>query len=239
MRMPLSTASRVAAFVTRSCDIGEKLNLTPLEFLFVVVAAAASAITAGAYGAEQSPFKDTTIWRSERSCGVNSLYFLLRYNDVNVPYKQISDALLRSDDLPSLADLKQAGLLNGLPAKLGKTTPSNLTEEILPAIVHFDSIGARGEQGGHFSVLLRTDARGVTLVDGTTMQTETMPWPDFKRSWSGYLLWISRPQKLNVHWWQKLLAILVGCLCAVAVDYALHSRAWPFGRRIRSHRIAA
>ncbi len=162
--------------------------------------------------------RDSVIWRSERVCGVNCVYFLLRCHGCVSEYEQVLEELLGDGELPSITDLKVLLQSKGVQTLIGKTTPEGLATVALPAIVHLESDGVRGEQGGHFSVLLRHDKEGVTLLDGTSMVAGLETWGDFNRSWSGYLLYVDRDANSKVVWWLWVPSVMAGCFSAIAVN---------------------
>lgn len=167
--------------------------------------------------------KNGVVWRAERVCGVNCVYFLLRHRDISASYKEVSQSLLQNDTLPSLTDIKKVSQSYGLQLKIGTTTPEGLTAVAFPVIVHLDIVGARGEQGGHFSVVLDCDSEGVKMLDGTSVEVRNMPWRDFNRMWSGYLLYADQDSRFFtvISWQEGTIAILGGCLCGLVVDGSL------------------
>ena len=120
----------------------------------------------GSVGSPHASGEDM-VWCSEKTCGVNCLYFLLRAGNISPDYEQLSQEMVRQESLTSLTGLKRCAERHGLTCALGKTNPAGLEKLPMPLIAHFDLVGVRGKSGGHFVVVLRANAEGVVYVDGT------------------------------------------------------------------------
>ena len=165
---------------------------------------------------EVEPPVSDQVWRSERVCGVNALYFLLRAADVEAEYAVLSDRLLdRSDALPSLADLKSEASRWGTTLRIARFAPDDLRAAPKPIVAHLDAVAASGEISGHFVVVTAADEEGVTYVDGSTAETREMDWPLFKRGWSGHVAHLVPP---TLHGWDVFPALVAGILSGVVLD---------------------
>jgi hypothetical protein len=128
------------------------------------------------------------IWRSERVCGLNCVYLLLKRFDRDVDYKVLESELVKND-LASLADLKRGATVRGLTMTVARTDRHGLATLSKPLIAHLDLVSPQGEASGHFVLVTGTDPKaGVTCIDGTTAEPRTISWSDFERDWSGYVL---------------------------------------------------
>ncbi len=160
------------------------------------------------------------VWRSEKMCGVNCVYFLLRAGNIIPDYERLSREMVRQDSLTSLTDLKRCAETHGLRCALGKTNPAGLGKLPMPLIAHFDLVGVRGKSGGHFVVVLRANDDGVVYVDGTLAEIRVVSAAEFQRVWSGYILYMrSRPRVFDWLWMAG--AVLGGALLGFTMERAV------------------
>ncbi len=125
-------------------------------------------------------------WRSQRACGLNSVYFMLHYCGAVVDYDELARHLLGKSPA-SLLDLKQAAAEHGITLHLAKATPASIQDCQMPAIAHLDVVGVSGEAGGHYVVITRAVGHGVRYIDGTTLETKEANWAEFQKDWSGFI----------------------------------------------------
>ncbi|MEQ8856531.1 cysteine peptidase family C39 domain-containing protein [Gimesia sp.] len=150
------------------------------------------------------------VWRSERVCGINSLYFLLVLTNHEADYLDMQRSLLK-EELVSLDDIKRTAELYGLPVRIALCTPNDLKAMQDPVIAHFDTVNFSGSRSGHFVVIYDTDDKGVKYLDGTTGELMFVTWRNFERSWSGYAVF-----PIKSHQFDKSLSVfsfLCGAMC--------------------------
>jgi hypothetical protein len=134
----------------------------------------------------------SVIWRSERACGLNSLYFLLRCSGVEPDYIAMQGGLL-TEEMSSLFDLKAKARDYGMALEVVRLVPEGLRSAPRPIIAHMEIAGVGGQAGGHFVVVTHTDDESVSYVDGSTAQSHTVTWRDFNKEWSGYAAYLDNP----------------------------------------------
>jgi hypothetical protein len=165
------------------------------------------------------------IWRSQRMCGVNCLYTLLRaYGFQDVSYKDLTDEVLTGRSDTSLTDIKRAAARRGLRCAIGRTDEGGLTAAPKPVVAHCEQVDPTGTLTGHFVLVIETDREGVKYLDGTTAQLGQYPWHEFKRRWTGYIVYA------DAGWpaWAVIAAsVPLGVALGVLVDR------FAFGRRTR------
>ena len=166
------------------------------------------------------------VWRSERTCGANCVYLLLRVHHIEADYRELVRETVAQESETSLTQLKRSAEDHGLPCRLRKTGPEGLRALPMPVVAHLDLVGVRGESGGHFVVVLRADDNGLTIVDGTTADTRITPWRDFERRWSGYVMYVSRGSTV-VEWAPTAAALAAGALLGYLAERGLRRRAAP------------
>jgi hypothetical protein len=166
------------------------------------------------------------VWRSQRMCGVNCLYALLKaYGIRDVSYQDLTDEVMATQADTSLTDIKRAAARRGLRCAIGKTDRSGLSAAAKPVVAHCEQVDPVGVQSGHFVLVVGTDDDGVHFLDGTTAQLGEFPWHEFQRRWSGYIVYADA----GPVWppWAVLVASLpLGLVAGVLVDkIALRRRA--------------
>ncbi|MFV0445927.1 MAG: cysteine peptidase family C39 domain-containing protein [Planctomycetaceae bacterium] len=127
---------------------------------------------------------DGLVFRADRACGSNCLYFVLRACDIEVDYLRLHDELVR-DRLPSLTDLRESAERRGVELTLGRLTRAELISAPKPVICHCEIVGFTGQAIGHFVVVTGADSQRVHYVDGTSVESIVTRWEDFERNWTG------------------------------------------------------
>ena len=102
------------------------------------------------------------IWHSDRVCGLNCLYILLRSQHLDTDYVQLQSELLHSESLTSLTELKESGIRHKLWCELGKTDPEGLASVSKPAIAHLDNLSPQGRLKVVISLLSWKRHRGTS-----------------------------------------------------------------------------
>jgi hypothetical protein len=151
------------------------------------------------------------LWRSERLCGVNCVYLMLKFYGSQPDYSRVESALLH-EDLCTLTDIKHFLYSQDPSFLMARTDPPGLQTLPMPVIAHLDLRSPRGETRGHFVLITGTDADGVSYVDGTTAEPYTRPWKEFKRQWTGYIIY--KKKSGHLFWSLFLLATATGWLIA-------------------------
>ncbi len=157
-----------------------------------------------------------TVWRSERVCGLNCLYFLLRAYGKAPDYLSMQRNLVRPD-LTSLYDLGAAAKQHGVPLRLASMTPKELSAVPKPAIAHLDVTSVRGQTSGHFVVVTHATPEGVRFIDGTTAETREFTWRDFQRDWSGNVAYREPTLGGNSAVVSMSAALVVGMACGLGI----------------------
>jgi len=158
---------------------------------------------------ENTEIADNVVWRSERACGLNSLYFLLTLTGHKADYLQLQQSLLK-ERLVSLEDMRNTAKSHGMPVRIVTMSPSELRSLTVPVVAHFETVEVSGKAGGHFVVVFDTDDEGVHYVDGTTAETFHVSWRKFERSWSGYIVCPYESKVTN--WLLSFSSFLVGAI---------------------------
>jgi hypothetical protein len=163
------------------------------------------------------------VWRSQRACGVNSLYVLLKVHGHSPNYIELNEQLLSSGREPSLADLQRSASAHQLPCEVGKATPAVLDRLAKPVLAHLDiSEDTQTAELGHFVLVLATAPESITAMDGTTGMIRAMPRPEFERRWTGYILYT--PAAEGVPWGSVLACGLLGLVLAWGVQKLVRRR---------------
>jgi len=154
------------------------------------------------------------VWRSERVCGLNSVYFLLTLTGHEADYLQMQRSLLK-EKLVSLGDIQESAESYGMPVRIALLTPLELRSLHVPVIAHFDTVEVSGFNQGHFVVVFDTDDEGVHYLDGTTAEVFHVPWRKFERAWSGYAVYPS--EAVSISWVWAALSLVTGATCGYFV----------------------
>lgn len=118
------------------------------------------------------------LWQiDEMDCGATSLAIICRYFGRAVSLSRIRQLVHTGLDGASLRAICEGGNELGLSARAVKSSPSNLQQMPLPAIVHWD--------GNHWVVLYDVDKTHVRISD-PGMGKRRIPIPDFLEKWTGY-----------------------------------------------------
>jgi hypothetical protein len=166
------------------------------------------------------------IWRSNHLCGQNCLYVMLRMMGIRTDYSRVTESL--SDQLAdiSLTDLERIGRRNGLGCVMGRGDRRALEELPKPVITHFEPDRPDTEMSGHYVLVLRSDQDRVVFLDGTTAVIEEMPWRDFLRRWSGYMIYVP-----ETRWGMSSAVALAAACCGLFLGSLVNQRL--LGRFIR------
>ena len=169
---------------------------TPGRVVSCWIVTAIALIAAGPGPTDKSAEPDQTAWRSERVCGPNCLYTLLKYRGINVSYPKLLESCIGGKDFMSLSAIQKTSDLHGLPLSLGRTDRKGLEKLPKPVIAHLEQMGPRGDVQGHFVLVLQAGTSGVKTMDGTTAIIHDTGWRDFEREWTGYLAYPTAPSTM-------------------------------------------
>jgi hypothetical protein len=169
----------------------------------------------------KDPGSEELVWRSERACGVNCVYLMLGYFDKDVRYEKLErDLWIEQGRLNSLTDLKRELVASGLSVMIARADREALKTGPLPVIAHMEVVTGRGDKKGHFVLVTIADDNDVSYVDGTTAVPQTVPWREFERDWTGYVLIHDRPGA----GWLLRSAVFVAVGAAFSALYDLRRR---------------
>jgi len=166
------------------------------------------------------PFDSSkVVWRAENRCGLNCVYFLLRFDGRRVNYGEIETrrGVTRKGLPASLFEIRQLALGYGLGIETGRTNPDGLKAVAKPCIAHLESTAVSGTATGHFVVVVDANDK-VIFVDGTTAETVERAWPEFLRVWSGYIAF--QPEESLLHRY-RVVAASFGMLLVSLCGYGL------------------
>lgn len=122
-------------------------------------------------------------WRIPANCGPNALYAMLNLYEIDATLAEVMHYAPPSQRGVSLANLKAASCALGLPVRVMRATPKQLTTLPSPVIAHLS-----GLRDGHFVVVLTADERTVVFADMVACTIRRVSIEAFKKNWSGYLL---------------------------------------------------
>jgi peptidase C39-like protein len=114
-------------------------------------------------------------WAFSQCCGVP-----LDHDTTMASFVQHENAV----SLREIADFLEA---SGIRCETRCLSPTDLTQEICPALVHLASTDERDEYG-HFVVVIATDERGVTVVEPQVGRREKWTWQYFSDRWTGHCI---------------------------------------------------
>jgi ATP-binding cassette subfamily B protein len=118
------------------------------------------------------------LWQiDEMDCGATSLAIICRYFGRAVSQSRIRQLVHTGLDGASLRAICEGGNELGLSARAVKSSPSNLPQMPLPAIVHWD--------GNHWVVLYDVDKTHVRISD-PGLGKRRIPIAEFLDKWTGY-----------------------------------------------------
>ncbi|HWA15119.1 MAG TPA: peptidase domain-containing ABC transporter [Gemmatimonadales bacterium] len=118
------------------------------------------------------------LWQiDEMDCGATSLAIICRYFGRAVSQSRIRQLVHTGLDGASLRAICEGGNELGLSARAVKSSPSNLQQMPLPAIVHWD--------GNHWVVLYDVDKTHVRISD-PGLGKRRIPIAEFLDKWTGY-----------------------------------------------------
>jgi predicted double-glycine peptidase len=140
-----------------------------------------------AINAEESPH-----WRDPRSCGVQSVYSLLKLSGIDVDYEQLQQLIPITSQGSNISDMSAACSRLGLETDVLLLSPRTLSSIQPPFIAHVSSSRllqkASQELTQHFVVVLQIDGTYVTILEPTLAFAMRVPRGDFIDQWSGYTL---------------------------------------------------
>jgi hypothetical protein len=177
------------------------------------------------------------VWRADRVCGLNCLYFLLRSFGKEPDYVSMQGQMLKRE-LTSLYDMKTEAARYGVTLELAKMSLDELRKAPMPAIAHTEVVDVTGHGGGHFVVVVSVGDDHVHAVDGTTAEFRLLPRRDFERTWSGYVAYHKQPAFDS--WPTLSLALLGGVVLGTMLDRLLFRlrRRQMSGATLRAYRTS-
>ena len=193
------------------------VRILAVLFAFAYLPTTAAAIESPG---DQAAERVLGVWRAENCCGLNCLYALLRCQGIAADYATIEKRLMDKGSTPSLADLAEQARNCGLNLSVGKTGTAGLSQLAKPVIVHVEQFSPRGNNVGHFVLVLATMDDRVTYFDGTTAETTDVPWSEFEGMWSGYVAYSPTSRTGTT-----VTMLTAGGLLAIACRWV--GRRWP------------
>lgn len=141
-------------------------------------------------------------------CGQNSLYMLFRLSGKPIDFEQLLAEVPPQPTGASMWQLQQASRRFGLPSRVYRCSLDQLISlsSRKPIIIHF-WYRHKGEDGGHYYIVLKADKDHVDVIDGTTGQQYQFNVAFIEKHWDGYVLAL-----LNTSWtlWESLLMVGAG-----------------------------
>jgi ABC-type bacteriocin/lantibiotic exporter with double-glycine peptidase domain len=131
------------------------------------------------------------LWRTPASCGVNSLFVLLRLSDIPVIYENLSARLPLTEFGSNMLDMKRAAATFGCNARVLRLAPDDLDRLSDPVVAHLELGDGRA---GHYVVITRVGQDVIEVIDGTYGTLDFWNRRDFCRYWHGYVL-VVQPTK--------------------------------------------
>jgi hypothetical protein len=166
---------------------------------------------------------ENAIWRSNRACGANCLYLVLRSKGVDADYSDVQHRLVKKE-LSSLHDLREVARQYGVELVLCKLTPNGLRATPFPVILHLESILPTGVSRNHFIAVLGLEGKegseNVAYMDGTTGEIVKKSKEKLLKDWTGFAAYVSRPPP-------SICSSFVGLLGGVVMGGAI---AWTLVR---------
>ncbi len=159
-------------------------------------------------------------WRTEKTCGLNCLFVMLRLGGRTLSYPELYDRVLLSDQGVALADLRDQAGFFGLACSLAKTDPAHLEFVPTPFIAHTELLSPSGKSAGHYVLVLNVTSEELTFMDGTTAVISTVNKNSFVERWTGYILH-ETPRFGGLQWGLLGASCLGGCATALAITSLL------------------
>jgi predicted double-glycine peptidase len=138
-------------------------------------------------------------------CGPNSLYMLLAFHDVPVDSGAIEKYVPTHREGMSLAELQEASNALGLRTEVRRCSIDELRDSFQSPVIGYLLGPPR-----HYVVVIAMTEDGVTILDGTTGQRNTVPSPWLKERWSGYVL-IPIPGR-SIYWVSVAMSLIAWML---------------------------
>lgn len=131
-------------------------------------------------------------WRHPACDAVNCMYVFARLQGCDVAYEDVA-VTQGYGDAASIGGMIQTLEALGVPGDARKLLPSELTSEILPAIVHLD-FSSRSKE---MSVLLAVNQGEYYVLHGGPATIEKLSKDELMRSWSGVAILRGRRHRLG------------------------------------------
>ena len=161
-------------------------------------------------------------WRTPKQDAANSLYMLLRINNIDFPYNELQSSFNHGRSSQNLLDIQKIAGSTGLNTSIYRCTPAALASLTVPVIAYMESTDTG--PGGFTLVLPMRDRNGIAVIRGDTAQMSSVKNDDFLRAWNGYLLVPSQDENRNI--WA-----LTGCLLIVFILARLYMNREVLGLR--------
>jgi hypothetical protein len=206
---PKTTPGKAPVAPTYKYDVPEGLN-TPIEW----------------------QLEDT--FQSGSRCGPNSLFLLLRFENIDVTYEQVLATVPLSEAGCTLDDLHNAAQQFGLATEARKLTPEEVVIAPKPLIVHFNALASGGQKTranrNHFSIVTSASLEdgSVAGIDSVNLMPTRYSANGFARNFSGYCLVLRRSSRSWILTTKGLAAIglfLVILAANVFIAFSGKSRA--------------
>lgn len=170
-------------------------------------------------------------FQSGRNCGPNALYVFLCLRGLAVSYEDVLAEMPVSDRGVTLAQIETASARLGHTVSLRKgVSPDELTNDVLPAIVHLRSLPPTTDESAvdHFAVLIDVEDGHFEAVDTTNMMMTGYSASALARNMTGYVAVSSWLHRVTTHLNRWLF--FAGCFATFAV------LAYDFRRRVQRRR---
>jgi len=141
------------------------------------------------------------VWRTEKQCGVNAAYMLLKLRGCEADYRVLEEGLREeagssdADSGATLEGLRRVVRRQGLSADVVHARIVDLPRIEFPVIAHLEPDNVEEfdfRRRGHYVVILKMyeneGTEVVQFIDGASGSVERMRMCVFFRQWSGYLL---------------------------------------------------
>lgn len=165
------------------------------------------------------------VWRSERNCGLNCTYLMLKSHGITTSYDRLKELIPISDFGSSLTDVSDTLTRCGLKNDALRCSPSELAGLEMPVIAHVEFTNSQGVDGlpiGHFVLItaINRSTQEVAYIDGTTAIFFERPIHEFFRSWTGIAIAKRQPK-----WGPYGTAFMAGVLLSLLFSIMLKLRA--------------
>lgn len=124
-------------------------------------------------------------------CGPRAAWAFSRCCGTSLDHDATMDSFVQRDDGVSLSEIVDFLVTHGIRCESRCLSPTDLTQENCPAIVHLAPSNEQGECG-HFVVVVAADESGVTVLDPQISNREKWTWQFFSDRWTGHCIMRSR-----------------------------------------------